>query len=230
MRWDYSKFENDNSTLQWTNPFFGGNQLDTTYLAPDNTFNKFTVSGNYRDLPWRQRDLGALHVGEDDERRAARADRAQLRRRLQRHAARREQLQRREHQPVVPAGLDGHTRRQLGNARLLLLDEAAEQFRRDHVRKRAGDAAREQPRLRQLRGPGTAFRRRPSATARTSSSTTRRTTSASTPGGGSRAASALASAGTTTTSTRRASTTTRRTGTSCGPSTRTRCSTRCPAA
>jgi len=53
LRWDYSKFENDNPTLQWTNPFFGGNKLDTTYLAPENTFNKFTVSGNYRDLPWR---------------------------------------------------------------------------------------------------------------------------------------------------------------------------------
>ena len=52
-RWDYSKFENSNETLRWTNPFFGGNQLDTTYLAPANTFNKFTVSGNYRDLPWQ---------------------------------------------------------------------------------------------------------------------------------------------------------------------------------
>ena len=53
LRWDYSKFDNDNQTLQWTNPFFGGNQLDTNYLAPNNTFNKFTLSGNYRDLPWR---------------------------------------------------------------------------------------------------------------------------------------------------------------------------------
>ncbi|MEO8675415.1 MAG: MtrB/PioB family outer membrane beta-barrel protein [Casimicrobiaceae bacterium] len=53
LRWDYSKFENDNTNLQWTNPFFGGNKLDSTYLPPDNTFNKFTVSGNYRDLPWR---------------------------------------------------------------------------------------------------------------------------------------------------------------------------------
>jgi hypothetical protein len=52
-RWDYSRFENDNQTLQWTNPFFGGNNLDTTYLPPDNTFNKFTLTGNYRDLPWR---------------------------------------------------------------------------------------------------------------------------------------------------------------------------------
>jgi hypothetical protein len=52
-RWDYSRFDNDNQTLQWTNPFFGQNQLDTTYLPPDNTFNKFTLTGNYRDLPWR---------------------------------------------------------------------------------------------------------------------------------------------------------------------------------
>jgi hypothetical protein len=52
-RWDYSRFDNDNQTLQWTNPFFGGNNLDTTYLPPDNTFNKFTLTGNYRDLPWR---------------------------------------------------------------------------------------------------------------------------------------------------------------------------------
>jgi hypothetical protein len=52
VRWDYSKFENDNKTLQWTNPFFGGNQLDASYLPPDNEFNKFTISGNYRDLPW----------------------------------------------------------------------------------------------------------------------------------------------------------------------------------
>ncbi|MCC7327682.1 MAG: MtrB/PioB family outer membrane beta-barrel protein [Burkholderiales bacterium] len=53
LRWDYSKFENSDPTLQWTNPFFGGNLLDTTYLAPDNTFNKFTITGNYRDLPWK---------------------------------------------------------------------------------------------------------------------------------------------------------------------------------
>ncbi len=51
LRWDYSKFNNSDETLKWSNPFFG-NQLDTTYLAPDNTFNKFTATANYRDLPW----------------------------------------------------------------------------------------------------------------------------------------------------------------------------------
>ena len=58
LRWDYSKFEDSNQTLRWTNPFFGptatttSNLLDTSYLPPDNTFNKFTLTGNYRDLPW----------------------------------------------------------------------------------------------------------------------------------------------------------------------------------
>src|SRR5664279_5700040 len=52
LRWDYSKFDNSNDSFQWTNPFFGGNSLDRTYLPPDNTFNKFTATGNYRDLPW----------------------------------------------------------------------------------------------------------------------------------------------------------------------------------
>jgi outer membrane protein OmpA-like peptidoglycan-associated protein len=51
LRWDYSKFDNTNDVLSWSNPFFG-NLLDTTYLPPDNTFNKFTATGNYRDLPW----------------------------------------------------------------------------------------------------------------------------------------------------------------------------------
>ncbi|MFO1317649.1 MAG: MtrB/PioB family outer membrane beta-barrel protein, partial [Burkholderiales bacterium] len=60
VRWDYSKFDNANETLQWTNPYFtlagqtlSANKLDTSYLAPDNTFNKFTLTGNYRDLPWK---------------------------------------------------------------------------------------------------------------------------------------------------------------------------------
>ena len=62
VRWDYSKFENSNETLRWTNPFFGpsvsgtattSNLLDTTYLAPANTFNKLTLSGNYRDAWWQ---------------------------------------------------------------------------------------------------------------------------------------------------------------------------------
>jgi outer membrane protein OmpA-like peptidoglycan-associated protein len=59
LRWDYSKFDNSIPTLDWTNPYFGptatttSNKLDRTYLPPDNTFNKFTATGNYRDLPWR---------------------------------------------------------------------------------------------------------------------------------------------------------------------------------
>ena len=52
LRWDYSKFDNANETLNWTNPYFGGNLLDRTYLPPDNTFNKFSATGTYRGLPW----------------------------------------------------------------------------------------------------------------------------------------------------------------------------------
>ncbi len=52
-RWDYSKFDNANSQLLWTNSYFGGNQLDSYALAPSNEFNKFTLTGNYRDLPWK---------------------------------------------------------------------------------------------------------------------------------------------------------------------------------
>jgi outer membrane protein OmpA-like peptidoglycan-associated protein len=51
LRWDYSKFDNAINTLNWSNPFFGS-QLDATQLPPDNTFNKFTATANYRDLPW----------------------------------------------------------------------------------------------------------------------------------------------------------------------------------
>ena len=60
LRWDYSKFNNSDQTLSWTSPYSWGvtpavasNLQDTSYLAPDNTFNKFTITGNYRDLPWR---------------------------------------------------------------------------------------------------------------------------------------------------------------------------------
>jgi MtrB/PioB family decaheme-associated outer membrane protein len=47
----YSKFDNDNHQLQWSNPYFGNN-LDTTYLAPDNTYQKLTATGTIRALPW----------------------------------------------------------------------------------------------------------------------------------------------------------------------------------
>ena len=52
-RWDYSKFDNANSQLLWTNSYFGANLLDSYALAPSNEFNKFTLTGNYRDLPWK---------------------------------------------------------------------------------------------------------------------------------------------------------------------------------
>ena len=62
----------------------------------------------------------------------------------------RQQLQRREHQPVVRAVLDrgaGHQRR---HARVLLLDQAREQLDDRPIRQRADAAAGGRPRLRQL--------------------------------------------------------------------------------
>jgi MtrB/PioB family decaheme-associated outer membrane protein len=48
----YSKFENDFETLRWNNPFFA-NGVDTTYLPPDNTYQRVEARATFRDLPWR---------------------------------------------------------------------------------------------------------------------------------------------------------------------------------
>ena len=47
----YSKFDNGNSQLQWTNPFFA-NGLDTTFLAADNTYQRIAANGVFRNLPY----------------------------------------------------------------------------------------------------------------------------------------------------------------------------------
>jgi MtrB/PioB family decaheme-associated outer membrane protein len=46
----YSKFENDFSMLSWNNPFFA-NQVDTTYLPPDNHYERIAAQFTYRGLP-----------------------------------------------------------------------------------------------------------------------------------------------------------------------------------
>lgn len=47
----HSKFTNNYDTVLWTNPFFG-NGLDTTYLPPDNKFDRLAVQGTLRSLPF----------------------------------------------------------------------------------------------------------------------------------------------------------------------------------
>jgi len=47
----YSKFENDLQTFTWNNGFFNNN-VDTTYLAPDNQYQKIAANLTYRGLPW----------------------------------------------------------------------------------------------------------------------------------------------------------------------------------
>ena len=47
----FSRFSNDNTVLQWTNPFFG-NQLDNTYLPLNNNYQRIAFNGVLRDLPY----------------------------------------------------------------------------------------------------------------------------------------------------------------------------------
>ena len=47
----YSRFSNDNSTVTWNNGFFA-NGIDTTYLAPDNHYQRLSLNGTWRQLPW----------------------------------------------------------------------------------------------------------------------------------------------------------------------------------
>ena len=46
----YSRFDNDNTTLQWNNPFFGGN-LDTTFLPSSNNHQRIAANAIWRELP-----------------------------------------------------------------------------------------------------------------------------------------------------------------------------------
>ncbi len=109
VRWDYSQFDNDNQTFKWTNPFFGNNQLDTSYLPPNNTFNKFTLSGNYRDLPWKSVISARYTWAKTTSDVVARARPSSTRGLSYAPTLpSTEQLQRREHQPVVRAGVDRH--------------------------------------------------------------------------------------------------------------------------
>ena len=71
-RWDYSKFENDNETLQWTNPYFGSNRLDTNVPGAGQHVQQVHAVGQLPRPAVEVGALGALHVGEDDERRPAR--------------------------------------------------------------------------------------------------------------------------------------------------------------
>jgi MtrB/PioB family decaheme-associated outer membrane protein len=51
----YSKFENDNSVLNWSNGFFSPAapfNRDTTVLPPDNEMWRVGLNGNIRKLPW----------------------------------------------------------------------------------------------------------------------------------------------------------------------------------
>jgi MtrB/PioB family decaheme-associated outer membrane protein len=50
VSWMHSKFDNDNETMTWNNPFFG-NAVDRVWLPPDNKFERFAANGSIRQLP-----------------------------------------------------------------------------------------------------------------------------------------------------------------------------------
>jgi hypothetical protein len=59
LNFSRSTFTNDNQILRWSNPFFGStgpvggrNQLDSTFLPPDNEMWKVAANGALRMLPW----------------------------------------------------------------------------------------------------------------------------------------------------------------------------------
>jgi len=47
----YSKFENEFTSFTWNNGFFANN-VDTTFGAPDNNYQRVAANLTYRDLPW----------------------------------------------------------------------------------------------------------------------------------------------------------------------------------
>jgi len=51
VSFQHSTFSNATDTLQWTNGFFGGNRLDTSYLAPDSQYTKLGANGTLKQLP-----------------------------------------------------------------------------------------------------------------------------------------------------------------------------------
>ena len=50
LAWLTSKFENDTESISWQNGYFG-NGLDTTYLPPDNKYQRLAANATFRKLP-----------------------------------------------------------------------------------------------------------------------------------------------------------------------------------
>ena len=56
-----------NNAVNWNNGFWG-NGIDTTWLPPDNNYQRLALNATWRQLPWNS-SLGVpLHVGQDGER------------------------------------------------------------------------------------------------------------------------------------------------------------------
>jgi len=51
LSWSTSKFKNSDETMTWTNPFFA-NGIDTTWLAPENKYQRIAANATFRQLPY----------------------------------------------------------------------------------------------------------------------------------------------------------------------------------
>ena len=46
-----SNFNNSNSAVNWNNGFWG-NGIDTTWLPPENSYQRIALNATWRQLPW----------------------------------------------------------------------------------------------------------------------------------------------------------------------------------
>lgn len=51
VSWLHSQFQNNNDILRWSNPFWGSG-VDTTFLPPDNDYDRLAVNATWRSLPY----------------------------------------------------------------------------------------------------------------------------------------------------------------------------------
>ncbi len=133
-----SNFSNDNAYVNWNNPSFAS-QVDRTYLAPDNQYQRLALNGVVRALPWNS-TLAARYTWDKttsdfaiDSTRAELGDRA----RLHQSPARPHELRRRRDPADVHAGLVGDAARRARHQVLLqLAEDGQRQHRRDLLSER----------------------------------------------------------------------------------------------
>ena len=196
LRWDYSQFDNSIKTLDWTNPYFGGNTLDTVVSAAGQHVQQVHGDGKLPRPAVALGDFGAVHVGRNQERLQSRplalntggVYNATLPDESSFNGKNTNQSFALSWTAVPTTNVD--TRVYYYWSKLTTTRTSSSTAMRRRCRSRAGSVA--------ATSRSTGYRRRPSGTAKTNSTTTRRTMSASMCGGASSRAIGWGSAMTTT--------------------------------